>query len=476
MDQETLVALSKVNTPEPLTLDGFLDNSKKFETNCISRPTVANWIDESSTKPQMKENYLGCINSSYPILHESALVLFQNFLQWKKQNATPSESKLYNKDMTVMDLVDRVIRLRPLMFMQPCDLYVLKSGTGGAGGWEKIGKTTGMEEPNIFAYMTYDEIKLSAFLQVSSPIYPINTGSRTNMAVPKNGTPLEKAVYVGVVGARFEKENVMEWQEMVISKTQNVDALGYGSKENCKKTILEPFRIFYGCDYFPSYSQCENGLFSNCIENVGNNYFNHEVYIRRIQISAETFLIEAERRGVIENCPVHLHVVGLGLGCWEYFNDQTKHFLKGFEFGLENFLQENSETKIKHVDFSWIAEKKRMDDCKLVDGEFFKDTNVKITFSKRDPFAPLSSKTRTNDGTLIVAMYAWDGNSFPGNEYWNGQLCASGDPAAACCSQIPQLQNPYINSNNISAQNLHIASIKYGLLHVSEYSKKCLET
>jgi len=36
-------------------------------------------------------------------------------------------------------------------------------------------------------------------------------------------------------------------------------------------------------------------------------------------------------------------------------------------------------------------------------------------------------------------------NDFSGNEYWNGHLSASGDPAAACCTQIPELQNAYIN-------------------------------
>ena len=64
-------------------------------------------------------------------------------------------------------------------------------------------------------------------------------------------------------------------------------------------------------------------------------------------------------------------------------------------------------------------------------------TNVLTLFFKRDPFAPLPEDKKDK---LVVAMFAWDGNSYVGNEYWDGMLSASGDPAAACCSLIPEVK------------------------------------
>ena len=69
---------------------------------------------------------------------------------------------------------------------------------------------------------------------------------------------------------------------------------------------------------------------------------------------------------------------------------------------------------------------------------------------------------------LVVAMFAWDGNSYIGNEYWEGMLAASGDPAAASCSFIPELLNPDINQK-ISGYNLHVASLHSGVQPYQEY-------
>ena len=82
----------------------------------------------------------------------------------------------------------------------------------------------------------------------------------------------------------------------------------------------------------------------------------------------------------------------------------------------------------------------------------------------------------------VVAMFAWDGNSYVGNEYWDGMLSASGDPAAACCSLIPEVKLSYFWSNiyiffqllnpdvnpSLEGKNLHVACPTRGLLPIQE--------
>ena len=119
---------------------------------------------------------------------------------------------------------------------------------------------------------------------------------------------------------------------------------------------------------------------------------------------------------------------------------QGKYLVQVFK----EVLDSHDLPQIKVVDFSWFPDSLATEPTVPKNGQFFPiDRNeIEALYTKRNPADKLEGKYK---GMLTVAYYAWDGNSFPGNEYWAGMLCASGDPAAASCSTIPEIQNAYVN-------------------------------
>jgi len=115
--------------------------------------------------------------------------------------------------------------------------------------------------------------------------------------------------------------------------------------------------------------------------------------------------------------------------------------------------------------FPFLGNLKKNDDGRMS----FPDPNSNVTFvfhgkgykQAGNPFVPGKE--------LIVANYAWDCNSFPGNEYWMGSLTASGDPAAACCSTIWNHMNPVLNKRFMSGDNARVMLKKGGFKMLVEY-------
>jgi hypothetical protein len=444
----------------------------------------------------------------------------------QKYGSTIEQQLYQNNCSTPNQLLHRLLTKRPLMFMNSFDQFLLKNGHDGAGSeiFDRIGSVNETKNENVHLnlehLMSYDEMPLASLLAVSTPSHFINSGSRNNMG--RRGQPdtfVKKGVIVGQVGARFERKQRMEWCHCIVDETQNTIGRGYGNdseghsnkslSNQCQhdRALLLAWANFYEIPYFPTFSEvCEevnifkeqsetktnNGMNDsndsndNTKENEGNeSHMNNKcneqpqrfielstlgprafldtlVFSKRMEYIAEIYLTDANERGKEENTQSVCHIVGLGLGVWLINSCQRQLYVDAFG----TVLRRTHFPYIKDIFFAYID----VDSCAGVgQGEQImgpaNQIGPNIHFGRRDP-ADLDELTTTQTNTgklpLLHIQYAWDGNSYPGNEYWIGSLSASGDPAAACFSTIPELQNPDVNIESVNGDNFYVVQSANG--------------
>jgi hypothetical protein len=232
----------------------------------------------------------------------------------------------------------------------------------------------------------------------------------------------------------------MESQFMRIRQDKCTPENGYGANR-APNAWLDLWAKLYEIDHFPTYQEAQEDKAGASkylpLQIRGYGFLNIPVYKKRIRMTIEPFLLDANARAQEEKKSAYLHIVGLGLGVWMVNEKQGQMMVEVYA----DVFRERQLTHISDIDFSYFPA-----DCVEMggvrNGGSFEEGPNKVTvhFSRRNPAERLS-----DPGKLLVAMYPWDGNSFPGNEYWRVQLTASGDPAAASCSMISELQNPMIN-------------------------------
>jgi len=360
------------------------------------------------------------------LIHPKTHTLLEKFLKYKKAHGSCIEKAVY-QDMDLEAFIARLIEKRPLAFLTKEDHYLLRDGKSkGSGGFERIG-TNHEKYPLIFKdYISYEEMQLGALIGVSVPTYFINDGDRYNRAVPQEpGTFEQKGIYTALVGARFEKPGLMEWQHMVVTKEQNRRKNGYGAN-NIANPLLLLWEEFYGFT-FPTYQEALDDTTGRFIP-IDDGFFDSAVYKKRLEYVIEPFLRDANDRADRADKKAYVRVFGIGLGVWKLIDDQVILMLQVYADLLEN----ESFPHISDIDFSHFRAELPQENI----------NGIKLHFSKHNPARILEGN---DTGKLLVSCYAWDSNAYPGNEYWLGHLTASGDPAAACCSTIAELQNPEIN-------------------------------
>jgi len=349
------------------------------------------------------------------VIHPRFPDLVSAFLQHKRLKGSEYEKAIYGTadTFTWRDQVARLIEKRPLVFMGKSDETVLRNGERifyAQKEWDNNG--TSLQHMNkhltLADYLSYDEIMLSSLLGVSGPSYFVNNGARFNCGKPGvAGTFQPRGIIIGLVGARFERKDRMDCVFVLPPTTQ--------PKQHPELTQL--FFDFFGVQ-----------------KNLANPpTFDSAVYKARIRIAADILLLEANACIQGERT-AYVYVVGLGLGVWVEDDCQAEQYILAFA----DAIVDHSLEKITTIEFAHITVSP---ECEAFITGVGAEKNIRVLFSKRDSAEKLPEERREE----LVLSYAWDGNAFPGNEYWKGGLSASGDPAAACMSTISELHNPLIN-------------------------------
>ncbi|XP_045119074.1 uncharacterized protein LOC123509005 isoform X2 [Portunus trituberculatus] len=442
--QEHLEELAKVEQPPSVTLDEVVALSDQFPVRFPTQTARLKTLLKGGVHDEatLEEH----VNSAYPVVHERVLPLLAAFLHFKRHHGRKKEREVYGT-LGLLDLVDRLLKKRPIVFYNPSDVYVLRDGFEGCDGFQDIGHSKEHGRLILRDYLSYDEMKLSALVAVSSHSVFINDGGRHNRGLPAaSDNFVPRGVIVGQVGARFEREGVMEWQDCVVTPHQNTPYRGYGKEPPSQPRLARLWAHLWGEPFLPSWEEAAKCSEDEFVPHSSELLFNVRVYKARIQLPAETLLAEAGARAASVGLKAYVRVVGLGLGVWSFTPRQKQLFVDAWA----DALAAADTSYISHVDFTWISDVTRCGEAG--DGEEFPGKGVVIRFTKSGLHsAPLP------DGTLLVTSFAWDSNSLPGNEYWRGMLSASGDPAAACSSTVAELHNSLINPR-VTATNLHVAS------------------
>lgn len=456
-DAEPFEALSQDQAARYPLLAELMSRSARFPVPFpVQAVRCCQLLQRRAAPPQQLSAF---IESARPLLHESVVRLYAGFLRHKARHGTASERELY-RGMTVTALVHRLLTKRAVSFYGPGDAFTLLDGTRGSGWPSDPSADTLLER------LSYDEIKLSALLSVSSYSVFINSGSRGNKGVPAPSCDAiqQSGVVVGLIGPRLEKEGVMEWEDVVVSRAQNVAAHGYGESPRGpaeRASWRKLWADFYGASHFPLYDRVKRSPDRAGYVPVGNLYLNKAVYSARLAVSFETLLLEAQARAACAGRRAYVHVVGIGLGVWSLSPDQEAVFLEAFSRCLTRLAARLPD--VGDLDFSWFT------------AQSLPQTaygHIRIHFSRRSPHDSLPAEHRDK---LLVVSYAWDGNALPGNEFWVGALSSSGDPAQACSSQIAELHNPHINSA-VCGENTRVLTVTGEALPIQGYLEKHVYT
>lgn len=395
----------------------------------LDRLTIKPPIETNSIRNFDPQTIAADALSTSIIIHPKFPSLVEAFLAHKRTHGSHFEKALYlPSSFTWRHEIARLVEKRPLTFMTRTDSTRLRDGRFFAHAhreWDRNG-TRAQSLNRLLAldeYLSYDEIMLASLLGVSGHSYFINDGARANCGVAaRAGTFQPRGVVVGLVGARFERPGRMDAVYVLPPSEETI-------QDGALVALFENF-------FLEATATPAGGQAGREVPQAERVPFDKVMYTARMRITVDMLLWEANARAGEAGSLAYTYVVGLGLGVWKYDACQPVLYVDAFTSALETWPDASPLRHISTLEFAYI----HVDaDCQSRVAAAAARHNIRVRFSTRNPAEKLPTEE------LLVLSYAWDGNSFPGNEYWIGSLDGSGDPAAACMSTIGELHNPLVN-------------------------------
>lgn len=215
--------------------------------------------------------------------------------------------------MTPEMFIKRLLVKRPIVFLTSDDIYVLRDDMNISSGrhdykWKSLTVTADPDPRfNLKEYISYDEMLVSALINVSTPTLFLNGIEKKispNAQLFGNHEPF--GIFCGLVGARLEKGGYME-HRLLYPKDR--------FEHHCHKSDEFWIKSIYS-DAFPEGKiPTSDEIKNNSI--YGTIYCDNinVIFLRkRLLLSAIPFLIESNNRGVEGNVNVASWVAPIGMG------------------------------------------------------------------------------------------------------------------------------------------------------------------
>lgn len=208
----------------------------------------------------------------------------------------------------------------------------------------------------------------------------------------------QEALIVGLIGARLNKNSLMEFQDIIISPNQNTAINGYGleldtieksdGRASNEKALSyrNVWKKFYEeKDHLYEEVERDGKRFGSIAGKEKKYIIDNVIMKKRYSISFDTLLLESEARAKAAGKMAYIHVVGIGLGVWKVAEHQDKVFLETFNQRLKHLLPKLNNIGVVH--FSWFVLKQWQDlkNGVKIPSETHPLGGIMVYISKRNP-------------------------------------------------------------------------------------------